>query len=88
MLERIELCGQANVTASELVSAGISVEQAVKYAGDKIKALDAASHAGQLEVVRFLAKQCDGVDLNRMNNNKLARGEEEVCKSAHPYNSK
>ena len=79
---------QANVTASELVSAGISVEQADEYAGDKIKALHAASQAGHLEVVRFLANQCDAVDLNYVNNDTSARGEEEVCESAHPYNSK
>ena len=79
---------QANVTASELVSAGISVEQADEYAGDKNKALHAASQAGHLEVVRFLANQCDAVDLNYVNTEKHIQREEEVCESAHPYNSK
>ena len=76
------------MTASELVSAGISVEQADEYAGDKIKALHAACHAGHLEAVRFLVKKCDGVDLSYIGNDKHTRGEEEVCESAHPYNSK
>ena len=79
---------QTDVTASELASAGIAKEQADEYAGDKIKALHAASQAGHLEVVRFLANQCDGVDLNYTNNGKQTRGEEEVCESAHPYNNK
>ena len=76
------------MTVSELVSAGISVEQADEYAGDKIKALHAASNVGHLEVVRFLAQQCHGVDLNYIYYEKSARGQEEVCESAHPYNSK
>ena len=51
---------QADVTSSELVAAGVPAGQAEEYAGDKIKALHAASHAGQVDVVRFLANECDG----------------------------
>lgn len=81
---------QADVTVAELVSAGVSVEQANVYAGDKMKALHAASHAGHLEVVRFLAKQCDGVDLNyeTKDDKTCTSREQEVCESSHPYNSK
>ena len=56
----VTLVLQADVTSSELLAAGVPAEQAEEYAGDKIKALHAASQAGQVDVVRFLANACDG----------------------------
>ena len=75
------------MTTLQLVASGVAAEQAEKFAGDKIKMLHAASKAGALEVVQFLAKHCDGIDLNARDK-ACACGAAKVYESTHPYKSK